>query len=90
MSRFKFNIIGLIRFLLLLTALFAQSASSQSVQPKKDFIKGNSSAFIEDYEHFITQLEAIHPDPYSAFGGEIGFRKRVDSLRFVLEENENA
>ena len=70
---------------ILLLFLLAQSASSQSLQPKND----NNQALIEDYEYFIEQLEVIHPNPYSAFGGEAGFRKKVDSLRFVLEEKEN-
>lgn len=72
--------------ILLLTLFLAQNASGQS---KKDIMNEDGRALIEDYEYFIEQLEAIHPDPYSAFGGETAFRKKVDSLRFVLEKNED-
>ena len=74
---------------ILLMFFLVQIASGQSVQPKDDQLNGNNRALIEDYEYFIEQLEVIHPDPYSAFGGETDFRKKVDSLRFVLEGNEN-
>lgn len=74
---------------ILLMFFLVQIASGQSVHPKDDQLNGNNRALIEDYEYFIEQLEVIHPDPYSAFGGETDFRKKVDSLRFVLEGNEN-
>lgn len=72
----------------LLLLLLAQSASCQTTQ-QRDSMAGGDKALIEDYAYFIEQLEAIHPDPYSAFGGETEFRKQVDSLRIVFEKNEH-
>ena len=39
---------------------------------------------MEDYDYFFSQLEQIHPDPYSAFGGEENFKKEVRQLRNEL------
>lgn len=47
--------------ILLMMLLLVQSASGQS---KKDIMNEDGRALIEDYEYFIEQLEAIHPDPY--------------------------
>lgn len=39
---------------------------------------------LQDYDYFFNQLEQIHPDPYSAFGGKGEFDKAVKQLRDEL------
>ena len=39
---------------------------------------------LQDYDYFFSQLEQIHPDPYSAFGGKDEFDKAVKQLRDEL------
>ncbi len=36
---------------------------------------------LQDYDYFFCQLEEIHPDPYSAFGGKECFSEKVMHLR---------
>ena len=33
----------------------------------------NKELLLQDYDYFFNQLEQIHPDPYSAFGGKDEF-----------------
>ncbi len=35
---------------------------------------------LEDVRYLITALEETHPDPYSAFGGRVGFKVRAQAL----------
>lgn len=35
---------------------------------------------MQDFDYFFEQLEAVHPDPYSSFGGENAFHNKVKSL----------
>jgi hypothetical protein len=35
---------------------------------------------LEDLRYLITALEETHPDPYSAFGGRVGFKVRAQEL----------
>lgn len=46
------------------------------------------SALLQDYDSFFSQLEEIHPDPYSAFGGERKFRRSVARLRRDLASRD--
>ena len=39
---------------------------------------------LQDYDYFFSQLEQIHPDPYSVFGGKDEFDKAVKQLRDEL------
>ena len=34
---------------------------------------------LQDYDYFFSQLEQIHPDPYSAFGGKDEFTRQLNS-----------
>lgn len=51
-----------------------------------------TSGLLEDYDFFFSQLEAAHPDPYTAFGGEKAFHRKVKSLRksLVLSDSLDA
>lgn len=37
-------------------------------------------AITEDLRYFLAQLEQIHPDPYTAFGGKIEFKRRAQDM----------
>ncbi len=50
---------------------------------------GRSADFLlEDYDYFFEAFEQTHPDPYSAFGGEKEFHKKVKILRHTLSHEE--
>ena len=62
----------------LATLAFAQG------QTKKDNDNCSQEQLLQDYDYFFSQLEQIHPDPYSAFGGKDGFGKAVKQQRDKL------
>lgn len=37
-------------------------------------------AVIEDIRYFLSTLESVHPDPYTAFGGKVAFKRRARQL----------
>lgn len=43
------------------------------------------SGLLQDFDYFFEQLECVHPDPYTAFGGEKSFHRSVGELRKELE-----
>ena len=43
---------------------------------------------LEDFDYFFQAFEHTHPDPYSAFGGEREFHKKVKKLRRTLSHAE--
>ena len=43
---------------------------------------------LEDFDYFFQAFEQTHPDPYSAFGGERKFHKKVKALRRTLRRAE--
>ena len=43
---------------------------------------------LADFDYFFRAFEQTHPDPYSAFGGERKFHKKVKSLRRELSRAE--
>lgn len=50
---------------------------------------GQQAALIlEDFDYFFRTFEQTHPEPYSAFGGERSFHKKVKSLRRALSRTE--
>ncbi len=58
-------------------ALFvATLASAQGFEAQNGYISRQDS-LLQDYDYFFSQLEQIHPDPYSAFGGKDGFGKAL-------------
>jgi hypothetical protein len=44
---------------------------------------------LQDYDYFIQQLEQIHPDPYTAFGGKEAFHRAVRNLRYNLAKRDS-
>ena len=36
---------------------------------------------LQDYDYYFSQLEQIHPDPYTAFGGKEAFHQTVRNLQ---------
>lgn len=51
------------------------------------FAQGDSvrNIFVSDLDFFIEKLEETHPDPYSAYGGRVGFHRRKQALRDELK-----
>ncbi|WP_081964219.1 S41 family peptidase [Porphyromonas macacae] len=41
----------------------------------------SSASYLSDFDLFTNYLEQTHPDPYTAFGGKIYFRKTVQEVR---------
>ena len=65
-------------------ALFvATLVNAQGFEAQNGYISKQDS-LLQDYDYFFSQLEQIHPDPYSAFGGKDGFGKAVKQLRDEL------
>jgi len=52
-------------------------------QTEEDYLLSKEQ-LLQDYDFFFTQLEEIHPDPYSAFGGKERFSEKVMHLRRKL------
>ena len=47
-----------------------------------------AALLLEDFDYFFRAFEQTHPDPYSTFGGERKFHKKVKALRHVLSRDE--
>ena len=70
-------------------ALFvATLVSAQGVEAQNGYISQQDS-LLQDYDYFFSQLEQIHPDPYSAFDGKDGFDKAVKQLRNELANRDS-
>ena len=70
-------------------ALFvATLASAQGFEAQNGYVSKQDS-LLQDYDYFFSQLEQIHPDPYSAFGGKNGFDKAVKQLRDELANRDS-
>jgi len=60
--------------------------------PGLETANGNISkqdSLLRDYDYFFCQLEQIHPDPYSAFGGKDEFDTAVKQLRDELASRDS-
>ncbi|MBR3026866.1 MAG: hypothetical protein IKH58_01905, partial [Bacteroidales bacterium] len=60
--------------------------------PGLETANGNISkqdSLLQDYDYFFCQLEQIHPDPYSAFGGKDEFDTAVKQLRDELASRDS-
>ena len=44
---------------------------------------------LQDYDYYFSQMEQIHPDPYSAFGGKEAFHQAVRNLRENLTKRDS-
>ena len=70
-------------------ALFvATLASAQGFEAQNGYVSKKDS-LLQDYDYFFSQLEQIHPDPYSTFGGKDGFDKAVKQLRDELANRDS-
>ncbi len=49
----------------------------------------SNEGLLQNYDYFFSQLEQIHPDPYSAFGGKEEFGKAVKQLRDELANRDS-
>ncbi len=65
--------------------LFA--ATSITVNALNDSIK---ELYRDDFNTFIRLLEETHPDPYTAFGGRIEFRREAQRMRDVAQRSADA
>jgi len=43
---------------------------------------------LQDYDYYFSQLEQIHPDPYTAFGGKEAFHQAIRNLRDQLAKRD--
>ena len=57
---------------ILICALFATTINAQSLSKEQ---------LLQDFDYYFSQMELIHPDPYTAFGGKKGFDVAVKGLR---------
>lgn len=67
-------------------AVFITNPSSQSriSEVAKKLLEPTKEQLLQDYDYYFSQLEQIHPDPYTAFGGKEAFAKDVKQLRDEL------
>ena len=68
-------------FLATLTSALGLEAANGNIS-KQD-------SLLQDYDYFFSQLEQIHPDPYSAFGGKDEFDTAVKHLRDELTSRDS-
>ena len=80
----KYMMRTIVTFALFIAAL----ASAQGVETVNGYMSKQDSLLL-DYDYFFSQLEQIHPDPYSAFGGKDGFDKAVKQLREELANRDS-
>ena len=66
----------------MLRKLFIITALASSVT--MDAQEFSKEQLLQDYDYYFSQMEQIHPDPYSAFGGKEAFAKDVKQLRNEL------
>ena len=75
------TIVSLVLFVATLTSALGLEAANGNIS-KQD-------SLLQDYDYFFSQLEQIHPDPYSAFGGKDGFDKAMKQLRDELANRDS-
>ena len=73
----------MMRTIVTLALFVATLTSAQGLETANSNISKQDS-LLQDYDYFFSQLEQIHPDPYSAFGGKDEFDKVVKQLRNEL------
>ena len=54
-----------------------------------DAQKLTKEQLLQDYDYYFSQLEQIHPDPYTAFGGKEAFHQAVRHLRNNLAKRDS-
>ena len=78
----------MMRTIITLALFVATLVSAQGFEAQNGYISKQDS-LLQDYDYFFSQLEQIHPDPYSAFGGKDGFDKAVKRLRNELANRDS-
>ena len=76
------------RIIITIALFVATLVSAQGVEAQNGYISQQDS-LLQDYDYFFSQLEQIHPDPYSAFDGKDGFDKAVKQLRNELANRDS-
>ena len=56
-------------------ALFVATLTSAQGLETANINISKQDRLLQDYDYFFSQLEQIHPDPYSAFGGKGEFTR---------------
>lgn len=54
-----------------------------------DAQKVTNEELLQDYDYYFSQMEQIHPDPYTAFGGKKAFQQAVRSLGDNLAKRDS-
>jgi beta-lactamase class A len=72
-------------------AVFITNPSSQSriSEVAKQLLEPTKEQLLQDYDYYFSQLEQIHPDPYTAFGGKEAFHQAVRNLRNNLAKRDS-
>ena len=78
----------MMRTIVTLALFVATLTSAQGLETANTNISKQDS-LLQDYDYFFSQLEQIHPDPYSAFGGKDEFDKAVKHLRDELVSRDS-
>ena len=78
----------MMRTIVTLALFVATLTSAQGLETANTNISKQDS-LLQDYDYFFSQLEQIHPDPYSAFGGKEGLDKAVKQLRDELANRDS-
>ena len=78
----------MMRTIVTLVLFVATLANAQGLESVNGYLSKQDS-LLQDYDYFFSQLEQIHPDPYSAFGGKDGFGKAVKQLRDELANRDS-
>ena len=81
-KKWKFNIqMNMLRIFIIIIALVSTITA--------DAQKFSKEQLLEDYDYYFSQLEQIHPDPYTAFGGKEAFHQAVRNLRNNLAKRDS-
>lgn len=50
---------------------------------------GNAGKYLNDFDYFIDKLLETHPDPFSAFGNQIGFYRTKEEFKKEIKKASN-
>lgn len=67
------------KIILLVFIAFALTAKPQEARLCRDSV-------IADFRHYVSLLEETHPDPYTAYGGRVFFRKAANDMEASLRK----
>lgn len=69
------------RFIPVLLTIICSCSMTAQTDKERHFSK---EQLLSDYDYYFHQMELIHPDPYSSYGGKAGFDHAVKELRNEL------